>query len=87
MGLKPDTDELTKLKGRGYRSRRVINQNMIKGRGIGLYLIHQICEAYGIDIKYKTNNKDLHSKDGYVYVPFIIELNFDNMIEVEPKSE
>lgn len=87
LGLKPDPDELMKLKGRGYRSRRVINQNMIQGRGIGLYLLHQICEGYGVEIKYKTNNKDIHSKDGYVYVPFIIELNFENMIKDDLDTE
>ena len=81
-GLKPNPDELPRLKERGYRSKRVIDQNEIQGRGIGLYLLHQICEAYNIQIKYDIK-REQKSKNGYIYVPFVIELNFENMIKVD----
>lgn len=85
-GLKPNSDEIPRLKERGYRSRRVTDQNEIQGRGIGLYLLHQICEAYGIGINYGCK-KESHAIDGYNYVPFFIELNFENMIEVDKDDE
>lgn len=85
-GLKPNSDELLRLKERGYRSKRVKDQNEIQGRGIGLYLLHQICEAYNIDIKYYIK-KEQKSKDGYIYVPFVIELKFENMIKIDFYNE
>ena len=64
---------------RGYRSRNVQNQTDIQGRGIGLFLVQQICDAYNIQFQYSIE-KTYKKFNGIIYAPFSIKLMFKNMI-------
>ena len=78
-GPKPSDDEIKKLNMRGYRSRNVQNQTDIQGRGIGLFLVQQICDAYNIQFQYSIE-KTYKKFNGIIYAPFSIKLMFKNMI-------
>ena len=58
-----------------------MEQGEIDGRGIGFYLLNQICQYYKIDFSYCFNSETRSfNGDGYVYSPFIVKLTFNNMI-------
>ena len=77
--LKAKNGEEKRFKERGYRGSRIIEQGKVKGRGIGFYLLHQICEQYKIAVSYYFL-KDHFAQDGYSYAPFIVKLKFKDMI-------
>lgn len=74
--IRPLSGEEAHFKERGYRGKRIVDQNEVEGRGIGFFLVHQICEALGVEIKY-FYKKETHSfGDGYVYSQFVVSLHF-----------
>ena len=81
-GIRPGDDEIKKLTDRNYRSRNVINRNVEEGRGIGLYLLNQICSVNDIQLKIKLGNDNKYH-NGYRYSPFFVEMKFDGMIQHE----
>lgn len=81
-GLRPGDDEINKLTNRYYRSRNIINRNMENGRGIGLYLLNQICSINDIRMKIKLGSENKYL-NGYRYSPFFVEMKFDGMLSVE----
>ena len=60
IGPLVECDEIDRLTQRGYRGKNV-NQDQIKGMGIGLYLVKQICIAHEIEMNIEckpyANNK------------------------------
>ena len=79
--IKPKSGEESRFTERGYRGKRILEQGEIDGRGIGFYLLNQICQYYKIDFSYCFNSETRSfNGDGYVYSPFIVKLTFNNMI-------
>lgn len=81
FGIRPDESELSKLTQRGYRCKKIQNINIYDGRGIGLYLLKCICDYCNVSLSFKIGNENKYI-DGYRYSPFIVELEFKNMIIV-----
>lgn len=84
-GLRPKDDEIKLLTNRGYRSRTLVDQT-IQGRGIGLYLLNQICAANKIGLNIKIG-KENYYQDSLRYSPFIVELTFGNITKVDSESD
>lgn len=78
-GIRPGDDEIKKLTDRNYRSRNVIKRNVEEGRGIGLYLLNQICSVNDIQLKIRIGDDNKY-RDGYRYSPFLVEMKFEGMI-------
>lgn len=85
-GIRPGDDEIKKLTDRNYRSRNIISRNIEEGRGIGLYLLNQICSVNEIQLKIRVGN-DNRYYDGYRYSPFFVEMKFDRMIKNEDEMD
>lgn len=79
-GIRPDKSEIQHLMERGFRSKKVLDTNSYEGRGIGLYLFKRICETLDVSQKIIIGT-DYKAYDGYMYAPFIVEMNFKNMID------
>lgn len=77
-GLRPNDEERKTLFNRGQRSKIAIAQN-IEGRGLGLYLLDQICVANNVGLRMEIGS-DYYFENGLKYSPFIINLYFNNMI-------
>lgn len=84
-GIRPGDDEIKKLTDRNYRSRIVISRNKENGRGIGLYLLNQICSVNDIKLKIYLGNENKYF-DGYRYSPFNVEMKFENIIKSEAED-
>lgn len=79
-GIRPQDEDLKNLFNRSYRSKNIQNSD-IEGRGIGLYLFSQICNANNISYHVELGKKDdNYYEGGYRYSPFSIVLNFKGMI-------
>lgn len=76
-GIMPLDGEITQLIQRGVRSERVISDTNIEGSGLGLYLLDQICESNGVELKIKIG-KGTQRINGLSYAPFIVTLIFKN---------
>lgn len=81
LGPAPDSNERQLLTKRGFRSKAVEDLG-IEGRGIGLYLLNQICSTneIGLDVKIENENKYIN---GIRYCPFVVSLSFKDMIVQE----
>lgn len=80
--IRPDKSEsIKRYVERGYRGKSVENQNTTEGRGIGMYLLNQICATFGVKFSYNYNLKEHKSfnNDGYSYAIFHIDLKFSGM--------
>lgn len=80
--IRPNRGESVKrYTERGYRGESVKLQNTTEGRGIGLYLLNQICNTFGVSFDYcfDLQSHECFNHDGYSYSPFIIKLEFANM--------
>ena len=77
LGIRPAEHERSTLFHRSVRSKHV---ESIEGRGLGLYLLKQICDTNNIKIDLKIENKDLYFENGIAYAPFIVSMEFRNMI-------
>ena len=71
----PSDSEMQRLTERGYRASEIVRANKIKGNGLGLYLLDQICEANNVvyDIR---KGKETKIFGGQEYKPFIVTLVF-----------
>ena len=78
MGLRPLDEEKKSLFNRGQRGKIAIDQD-IEGRGLGLYLLHQICASNDVELSLEIGT-DNYYENGLRYSPFIIKLYFYNMI-------
>lgn len=80
-GPAPDSSEKKALTQRGFRSKAVEDLG-IEGRGIGLYLLNQICAINEINLEIKIENENKFI-NGVRYSPFIVSMSFENMIVPE----
>ena len=81
IGLRPSDEEKKSLFNRGQRGKIAIEQD-IEGRGLGLYLLHQICASNNVELSLEIGS-DNYYENGLRYSPFIIQLYFYNMSIVE----
>ena len=74
-GIAPSDSELPRLTERGYRALEIVRDTNIRGSGLGLYLLDQICWANKVaySIKKGTETKTI---GGQEYSPFIVALVF-----------
>ena len=84
-GIKPLDGELKHIFERGYRG-KIYETFDIEGRGIGLYLFSEICEANEIKYKVSIVPNTTHAYNGWVYVPYKFELTFNNIIQPEQQA-
>lgn len=75
FGIVPSDSEMQRLTERGYRGSEIVRANKIKGSGLGLYLLNQICVANNVvyDIR---KGKETKIIGGQEYKPFIVTLVF-----------
>ena len=75
FGIVPSDNEMRRLTERGYRASEIVHAKKIKGNGLGLYLLDQICVANKVayDIRKGKETKIL---GGQEYKPFIVTLVF-----------
>ena len=75
FGIVPSDNEMRRLTERGYRATENDHTKKIKGNGLGLYLLDQICVANKVayDIRKGKETKIL---GGQEYKPFIVTLVF-----------
>lgn len=81
-GIRPEPYEIPHLTERGFRSKKIVSDKQYSGRGIGLFLLEQICKNIDVKLRIRIGDENDYS-DGFRYSPFIVELTFDNMIESE----
>lgn len=65
---------MKQLTERGFRSKNAKNAK-IKGRGLGLFILQQICEVNHVLLNIVVK-EDNYYVDGIRYSPFIITLQF-----------
>ena len=78
FGLRPSDEEKKLLFNRGQRGKIAIEQD-IEGRGLGLYLLHQICASNNVELKLDIGTENYY-ENGIRYSPFIVKLFFRKMI-------
>lgn len=80
--IRPNANEsIKRYTERGYRGERIVQQNSTEGRGIGMYLLNQICNTFGVSFEYgfDMTTHQCFNQDGYSYSTFIVKLEFANM--------
>ena len=80
LGICPADHEKATLFHRGVRSKYV---ESIEGRGLGLYLLKQICETNDIKLGVKIDSREHYFENGIRYAPFTICLEFNHMLITE----
>ena len=73
-------DEKNKIFDREFRSENVEN---INGRGIGLYLLKQICNSNSIEVEHKIGSDWFFDENQVRYSTFSIKLIFNNITRQE----
>lgn len=76
LGVCPKNDEKNKIFDREFRSENVEN---INGRGIGLYLLKQICNSNSIEVEHKIGSDWFFDENQIRYSTFAIKLIFNNI--------
>lgn len=80
--IRPSKDESTKrYTERGYRGKSIILQDTTQGRGIGMYLLNQICNTFKVSFSYgfDMQSHKCFNNDNYSYSKFSVKLEFNNM--------
>lgn len=74
-GTCPSDEEMTRLTERGFRSNITRQNPTIKGSGLGLYILEQICKSNGVDLNITKGDttKKIANVD---YTPFTVKLTF-----------
>ena len=80
LGVCPKNDEKNKIFDREFRSENVEN---INGRGIGLYLLKQICNSNSIEVEHKIGSDWFFDENQVRYSTFSIKLIFNNITRQE----
>ena len=75
FGIVPSDSEMQRLTERGYRASEIVSANKIKGSGLGLYLLDQICKANNVVYSFRKGN-ETKTIGGQEYKPFIVALVF-----------
>lgn len=71
----PKPEELPCLTDRGFRSKGAQGLQDIKGSGLGLFLLKNICESNKVAYEFKIKDKS-KSIDGKIYSTFCVALTF-----------
>lgn len=74
-GIRPLEEEWTHLTERGFRSKTIIDKTTIKGSGLGLFLLQQICDLNNVVLNIHIGN-ERKIIDGLTYSPFIVKFTF-----------
>lgn len=85
-GIKPMDGELKHFFERGFRGKNYESSD-IEGRGIGLYLLSEICDANEIKYKVSIAPNATHAYDGWVYVPYMFDLTFHNITQPKIRGD
>lgn len=87
-GLVPPLEEIPRLTTRGYRSSVIQANPNYKGRGIGLFLVSQLCKAHGVRLEISLGeSKELFNGDSTKYGEFIVNLYFSPIKGTESSKE
>jgi len=81
-GICPLEHELQHLTNRGFRSKRIKDMTKIEGRGLGLYIVNQICALSGIQMVVSVNRKDFLVIDQCNYHKFAVRLKFPEIAHI-----
>ena len=74
-GIRPHEEEEAHLTERGFRSKIITRKTTVKGSGLGLYLLKQICDMNNVVLNIHIG-KEGEMIDGLTFSPFIVKLTF-----------
>lgn len=83
----PNGHELQQLTNRGFRSQRVIDLTKTQGRGLGLYIVNQICAISNIQLRISVNRKDFIVEDQCNHHKFVVKLTFPEITHPADSSD
>ena len=71
----PNDEEFNRLTERGFRSKKVANKTEYKGRGLGLFLLKEICETNQVNYQF-SKEQNTKTISGQNYNQFVVTLSF-----------